>query len=146
MKKRGNKQFITPPSSLKRVLAYVIDFLILNFIVLLPLDRLIKAESIRDVTDLTGSMDIVLVSITASIITVLYFTYFEYRMQQTPGKIVTGQFISEPKPFSTIFFSNITLLILLLFIFDLIHMAVSPTQQRFMEKITNIQVVESHEA
>ncbi|MBD3249063.1 hypothetical protein GF336_03385 [Candidatus Woesearchaeota archaeon] len=150
MKKRDNNQFITPPSSLKRVLAYVIDFLILNFIILLPLDMLIKADSIEEIARIAStsseSISLILISITASIITVLYFTYFEYKLQQTPGKILTRQFLSEPKPFSKIFFSNLSMLILFLFIFDLAYMIVSPTQQRFMEKITNIQVVESHEA
>jgi uncharacterized RDD family membrane protein YckC len=91
---------------------------------------------------------IISISLLISILIISYFTYFEYRTQQTPGKMLMNNFIYPEKgklTFWNYLVSNLTFIpFLMLWILDLAYMIFSPKNQRFMEKLCNISVMERY--
>jgi len=169
MPKRGyksnlpkEKSFVAPASLLKRFLSYLIDLFIINFIIISPFGKILKkiipettsfAETyqyIQSNPEITTALT--LLSLIIGILIVAYFTLFEYFMQQTPGKILMKQHITKEKGrelrFINYFVSNLTFLpffpFILLWIIDPIYMIISPKNQRFMEKIARILVIEKY--
>lgn len=168
MPKRGYRlnlpkaeEFIAPASLLKRFLSYFIDLFIINFIIIFPFGKILKkiipSGSFSEVyqyiqtNPAVGNM-IFLLSIVIGILTVAYFTFFEYITQQTPGKILMKQgIIRERGPqlrFINYLISNLTFMplfpFILLWIIDPIYMIISPKNQRLMERLTRILVVEKY--
>ena len=155
-KKRG---FIAPASLFRRYAAYIIDFIMIS-IVILPLGIILQKQLPPNL----GIMQMLeyiqanpqLIPIRASVglfsavLTVLYFTYFEYKLQQTPGKMLMKISIIPEKreklTFSKYLLSNILFAFTLLWILDLLYMIFSPKNQRFMERLTKILVVQRYEA
>lgn len=167
MPKRGlnlpkKRTFIGPASLLKRFTAYFIDFLIINFIILHPFKKILREiipanQSFSDVYQYLQSNPaisalLVKISIAIGILVVLYFTYFEFKTQQTPGKMLMRIYIipeNKQLSFWNYLISNITFIpffpFILLWIIDPVHMFISPKNQRFMEKLTKILVVQKYE-
>ena len=158
MKKR-EKFFIAPASITRRVIAFIIDMLIFDFIILFPFNKLfnklIPGTTAMQQYSFVQQNPAVLKSlmpllIITSIILVLYFSFFEYKLQQTPGKIILRiKIIPETKiTFWNYLFSNLTFLPIfpfnLLWIIDPIYLIFSPKNQRFMEKINKIIVVQKY--
>ena len=157
MKKR-DKFFIAPASIFRRFLAFVIDLIIFDIIVLFPFNRLFNkivpgttAEQYAYIQQnpqiLTLLLPFVMI---AGIILVLYFTYFEYKLNQTPGKMLLRiKIFPESKiTFWNYLFSNLTFLPLfpfnLLLIIDPFYMIFSPKNQRLMERINKIIVLQKY--
>lgn len=168
MRKRGlnlpkKRSIIAPASLLKRFASYFIDLFIVNLVILTPLKKLlakiVPADlSIAEMQNfLTTNIDarnlLFTTAIFSGLLTVAYFTYFEYKTQQTPGKMLMKNYITPVKgktlSFWNYLLSNLTFLpffpFILLWIVDPIYMFFSPKNQRFMEKISNIVVMEKHE-
>jgi len=170
MPKRGvrlnlpkKRSFVAPASVLRRIAAYVIDFLIIRFTVLIPFNSLLKKlipvheQGFKAITQYLESTPgisslLIMISIGMSVLIVAYFTVFEYKTQQTPGKMLMKQWIVPEKekiPFWNYLLSNIPFILVfpffLLIIADIIHAIYSPKNQRFMEKITGILVVQKYE-
>ncbi|MBW2981285.1 RDD family protein [Candidatus Woesearchaeota archaeon] len=163
MKKRGLKtnEFIAPASLLKRFLSYFIDLFIINFIIILPFEKILKniipsnsfSESYQYIQNNPGVGNLIFfLSIIIGILMVVYFTVFEYLMQQTPGKILMKQYIiketGQPLKLINYIVSNLTFIpifpFILLWIIDPIHMIISSKNQRLMERFTRILVVEKY--
>ena len=170
MKKRGYrlnlpkpKSFVGPASLIKRFIAYFIDFFIINFVIISPFEKvLIKlipsnlsfSETYRYIQSNPGLGNVIaILSIIFGILIVLYFTIFEYIMQQTPGKILMKQYIVKDRGpelrFRNYLISNLTFIpvfpFILLWIIDPIYMIISPKNQRLMEKVTRILVIETYQ-
>jgi len=90
-----------------------------------------------------------IVALSVGLITIIYFTYFEYKVQQTPGKMLMKNYIVPDKikklTLKNYLISNILFAFSLLWIFDLLYMIFSPKNQRFMERISRILVVQKYE-
>jgi uncharacterized RDD family membrane protein YckC len=169
MPKRGynlnlpkEKSFIAPASLLKRFISYFIDLFIINFIIISPFGKLLKKilpeaisfsetyQYIQSNPAITTTLTIL--SLTIGILIVAYFTFFEYFMQQTPGKILMRQYITKEigkeLRFINYLVSNLTFLpffpFILLWIIDPVYMIISPKNQRLMERLTRILVVEKY--
>ena len=164
MKKRGKEQpakksFIGPASMPRRIFAFILDLIIIRFIILVPfnslLQRMIPADTIveqlvflQENPQVSGLISVI--SITISIFVVLYFSYFEYKIQQTPGKMILGlQIVPQQKAtFGTYMISNLTFIaafpFTLLWIIDPIHMFISSKNQRLMERFTKLLVVQRY--
>lgn len=168
MQKRGlnlpKKRVITAPASLiKRFVGYFIDLFIVNIVIISPFRSIfnhlipsslgvaevqIYLQSNADARQIIISMAILI-----GILIVTYFTYFEYKLQQTPGKMIMKNFIVPEKGKTLTIWnyliSNLTFIpffpFFLLWIIDPIHMFFSKKNQRFMEKISNIVVMEKYE-
>lgn len=157
-KKRG---FIAPASLIKRFASYFIDLIIINFIILIPfkkvLSKIIPQNSsyievyhfIENNPEISSIF--LALSLLIGILAVLYFTYFEYYLQQTPGKMLMNIYIipeNRKLSFWNYLVSNLTFLpffpFILLWIIDPVYMFISPKNQRFMEKLTKILVVQKY--
>jgi uncharacterized RDD family membrane protein YckC len=170
MKKRGYrlnlpkaKSFIGPASLLKRFIAYFIDLFIINFVIISPFGKILKkiipqTSSFLETYQYMQSHPeinniIAVISIVIGILMVLYFTIFEYLTQQTPGKMLMRQYIVKDRGpelrFKNYLISNLTFIpifpFILLWVVDPVYMIISPKNQRLMEKITRILVVETYE-
>jgi uncharacterized RDD family membrane protein YckC len=171
MQKRGvrlnlpkTQSFIAPASLFRRLIAYAVDFLIIRFVILIPFDALFKKiipvqeqgfMAVYHYVQNTPGISRVLFSITlaVSIMIILYFTIFEYKTQQTPGKMLMKQWIVPENKDLTFFnylVSNLTFLLvfpfIILLLIDLIHMIYSAKNQRLMEKISGILVMQKYGA
>ena len=168
MKKRGYRlnlpkaeSFIAPASLLKRFISYFIDLFIINFVIIFPFQKIIKKIIPTDSFSETyqyiqanpavGNIIFFLYFI-IGILMVVYFTFFEYTTQQTPGKMLMKQHIVKESGrelrFINYLVSNLTFIpffpFILLWIIDPVYMIISPKNQRLMERLTRILVVEKY--
>lgn len=159
MEKRG-KSFIAPASIFKRIIAFVIDILILDLIVLAPFDFLFQkmmptgsiSQQISYIQNNPGLLNSFYpIMIFMSIIIVFYFTYLDYKIKQTPGKMLLGLYIIPEKKNRTFWnylLSNITFVVARLFIIvwiiDFFYMISSPKNQRLTQKLNKILIVQDY--
>jgi hypothetical protein len=159
MKKRGNT-FIAPASVPSRLFAFIADMLLINFIILNPFKkifaRLIPGDASYDFArsymgqDTGLAATVTLLFLAIGILIMFYFTFFEYILKQTPGKMIFQLYIVEERKasFWNYLFSNIIFIpvfpFILLWILDPIYILTSPKSQRFMEKINKIFVVQKY--
>ena len=160
MQKRGNT-FIAPASILRRVLAFITDIIIINFVIITPFKFLINnsiptgisimefQSYLQSNSQLLNQLNFIFVII--GLIAVFYFSYFEYKIQQTPGKILFKiHVVSEKKnpSFLQYLISNITFIpsfpFYILWIIDPIYMFISPKNQRLMERLSKILTIQQY--
>ena len=152
-----------PATLLKRIFSYVVDFFILNIIIITPFSRVLEKVIPADIgtgevveyIQANPSLQMFIIKILGliGILALLYFTLFEYKIQTTPGKMLMKQYIKPDKgkklTFWSYLFSNLTFIplfpFILLWIIDPIYMFFSPKNQRFMEKLAGINVMEKYE-
>lgn len=160
--KLPKKRTIQAPAPLfKRFGAYAADFIIVN-IILMPLSNSIVPllpsergfmniyEFVQSNPQITSAL--IAHAILSGIIMLLYFTYFEYKMQQTPGKLLFRTSIVPDGKVKLTFWnyllSNISFIpslpFFILLIVDAVYIVISPKNQRLMEKIAKILVVEEY--
>jgi uncharacterized RDD family membrane protein YckC len=167
MPKRGialfrTKTITAPASLLKRFAAYIIDFLIINFVIIYPFRNVISKIMPKDMgfaglqeyllTNQEARSAMVTISAVIGVFTLFYFTYFEYKSQQTPGKMLMKNYIvpvAGRLTFWNYLLSNLVFIPVFPFFFfliaDFIYMIFSKTNQRFTEKLANISVMEKYE-
>ena len=157
-KKRG---FTAPASVWRRFLAFFVDYLILEFVVMFPLMAAFRKSlpegSFFEMVSLLQSPEfasvILKISVISGFIVFVYFTLFEFKLNQTPGKMLFKiNVVSEKKKFTfwNVVVSNLFLLtfipgIILLWIVDLVHLLVSAKNQRWTEKISKILIVQRYD-
>lgn len=153
-KKLTKKDFMVQASLTRRTFAYVVDVLILNFILLSPITKQINSI-VPPQADFTVSYQFFLdnpqkISIVAFLIiimiilTILYFSVLEFKLRQTLGKMIFGIRVMSKKAnfkYSQALVRNLSKPISLLFLFDLIYLLTKKQNQRFFEKISNTAVV-----
>jgi len=156
------REVVLPASVLKRFASYILDFLILN-VILYPINnsinKIIPSEkgfegvySYIQSNPLFTKM-LLFYSMIVGAIIVLYFTYFEFKTNQTPGKMLMNLHIipdgKKQLGFFDYLLSNLTFIptfpFVILWILDPLWIIFSKNNQRFMEKISHIKVVERHE-
>ena len=109
MKKRGlnlpkERRFVGPASIWKRAIAFIIDLLIIEFIIALPFrgifTRMIPAGSLKETYSYLQShpgvstkMNMVMVVI--GLLALLYFAILEIKIQQTIGKMFMNIYVKS---------------------------------------------------
>lgn len=146
-----------PASILKRVLAFLLDLLIINWVI---------ASSFRNIIlegyFLSGSK-VLLPQIVISLYFIcfmmfLYFVIFEKVFSQTPGKMIFGLYVMSTKivdkslekpTLLEIVLRNLHTLVLfpftLLLLIDPINIFLNLNRQRLLEKLSNTIVIERYE-
>ena len=154
-------RYITGPASLLKIFAsYAIDLFIVNLVIISPFKKLFREMLPQQTSEIYSYLQnnpqansmLIASSIFIGVLTVGYFAFFEYKVQQTPGKMIMKLFIvpEKGKKLSVwnYILSNLTFIPLFPFFFlwviDPIHMFLSKKNQRFMEKIANISVMEKY--
>lgn len=139
----------------KRVFAYVLDVLIVDFIIVLPfqplLERIYNKDDFVDIYNFFSShpenmMVIFLVSVLISLLTILYWAVLEYKLQQSFGKMLMNIYVrskTKKLTFLQCFTRNISKISLLFLIVDSSYMFFTRTNQRYLEKVSNTEVIEN---
>lgn len=163
MKKRGlnlpkEQAFEGPALVWKRLLAFITDLLIINLVLFFPFKRIIQ-KSIPSfasyseaysflTTHQSYTNNLTIVSIIMSLFAILYFALIEYKIQQTPGKILFNiSIVSDTKKLSFWQFVVRSLFIIpifpffLLWIIDPLFMFFTKTNQRLSEILSKTKTV-----
>ncbi|MBW3014857.1 RDD family protein [Candidatus Woesearchaeota archaeon] len=140
----------------KRILAFIIDYLIIDLVVLAPfklhIERLVPTGSPWTATPSpVVASEMIFIAGIVLVLIMAYFTFLEFFLKQTPGKMLFNLYVvSEVKKelgFWRILLSNFTFfplipIVAVLWIVDPLTMLFSAKHQRMLEKLTKIMVVE----
>lgn len=166
MKKRGLKlpkerTFTGPALVWKRLLAFLADLLIINLILFFPFKRIIQ-KSIPEFTSYseayrflssnqTYTATLTIVSLIMSLFAILYFALLEYKIQQTPGKILFNiSIVSEIKKLNFWQCTVRSLFLIpvfpffLLWIIDPLFLFFTKTNQRLSEILSKTKTIEQY--
>jgi len=158
--KKG-KTFFAHASILKRAVAFIIDLLIINIVILFPFKR-IFAKIIPDTSSFPETLNflknnseyntsLTFILILISAITILYFMIMEKKLNQTPGKMLFNLYVdSQTKDLKywQLFVRSIFLIPLfpfvLLWFIDPVVMFFTKENQRLSEILSKTKVVEKY--
>lgn len=158
--KKG-KTFFMQASVLKRIIAFFIDILVINLIVLFPFKRIFysiipQTESFSETMDFLSrnteyNATFTVILLAAAFLAILYFTVLEKKLKQTPGKILFNLYIeSQTKDLKywQVFVRSVFLIPLfpfvLLWLVDPIVMLFTKGNQRLSEILSKTKVVEKY--
>lgn len=166
MKKRGlnlpkESSFAGPASIWKRAVAFVMDLLVINLVIMLPFRPLLKKIVPADLSYSTAysyftanpgySRLISIVSIAIGVMAMLYFAILEYNLKQTVGKVLMNVYvISEAKKerFWQYLARGLFLLpvfpFILLWAVDPLFLVFTKKNQRLTEILSKTRVVERY--
>lgn len=155
------KTFTGPALVWKRALAFFIDLLIINFIILFPFRKLFQkiipaSISFKETFSFVNAPElnslIITISIFAAILMILYFVILEGKLRQSVGKIFTNIYVvSETKElkFWQLLVRNLFLIplfpFILLWIIDPILMFFTKDNKRLSEILSKTKVVEKYQ-
>lgn len=164
-KKRLNlpkqRTFTGPALVWKRLLAFLADLLIVNLVVFFPFKRIIE-KSIPDFASYSEAYNflvshqsytkiLTVVSLIMSLFALLYFALLEYKIQQTPGKMLFNISVVSNTKKLTFWQCLIRSLFLipifpffLLWVIDPLFMLFTKTNQRLMEILSKTRTVERY--
>ncbi len=158
--KRGlpkERTFEGPASLLKRVVAFIIDILILRFVVVYPFSKAwiaVPAGSFVETMEFFQqnpgiSNTVYTTSAVIGILMMLYFAIFEYKLHQTVGKMLMKIYVKDKKlAFWQCLVRNLFLIpvfpFVLLWITEPLFMIFTKEHQRLLEIITKTKVVEKY--
>lgn len=116
----------------RRIFAYILDVIIISFAVVYPFKKYLVVESINDI-----SVNVVLSYFLVALLTILYFSVFEFYFSQTIGKLFFGIMVKSKIKlrklgFKQCFFRNISKVSSILYILDLIYL-LRNKKQRYLE-------------
>jgi len=158
--KKG-KTFFAQASVLKRLIAFIIDLLIINLIILFPFKKIFnnmipQTESFSKTLDFFGSNTefstaITVIVLLIAFLTILYFVLLEKKLNQTPGKILFNLYVeSQDKELKywQLFVRSMFLIpmfpFILLWIIDPIVMLFTKQNQRLSEILSRTKTVEKY--
>lgn len=149
----------------KRIFAFFIDYIILNSLILFPFEALLNkvvpsakdiSSLINMITDSVGSTtSLIWITSIMGIIVLAYFTIFESKYAQTPGKMLMRIFAvtlkSDKSNLQTMTFwqaiqrsiSTATIYVMpILFFIDVIYALFNNKRQRLFERLTHTQTLQ----
>ncbi|MGB9748669.1 MAG: RDD family protein [Candidatus Woesearchaeota archaeon] len=149
------REFVFAANPITRILASVIDFLIINATIFSPFRRIFDAVQKMNISiynyDLEISFMLYSYIIPVFLLIISYFVIFEFILQQTPGKIITGIYVEslrtkDKKPnLLQCLLKNIVLFpalpFVVLWIFDFVFLF-GKERTRLTEKILGLRTVE----
>ena len=146
-----------PAQIYKRVIAYLIDIIIISFIVIWPFKNTL--ENLNGINDLNyytkfqflmdnpeKTMQLALISIVIVLLTLIYWTILEFKLRQSIGKMIMNIKVASKRKNFTIsqcLVRNISKPFELVFVFDIIYLLFNKeSRQRYFEKISDTLVIE----
>ena len=133
----------------RRLIAYIVDLIVINLVVVLQFNLLFKEKiAINDLGFLINSnperlFSLVFTGIIIAILSVVYWALFEYFLSQSLGKMLFGIKVISLRgslKFSQCLLRNITKFSSLLLLFDCIHM-INGKGMRYFDKLSKTKVV-----
>ena len=125
----------------RRVIAYFLDGLIISLIITLPLYGSLD-EDFQFVNGFDASI-LIRASI-VSILTVLYWGVFEYKLKQSPGKMLLKLYVSPTNKnltFSHAIIRNLSKMSGFFLFIDCLYMVFKKTNQRYLETVAETEVL-----
>jgi len=122
-------------SLMKRVVAYLIDMVIVSFI-LYPLMGF-------DYLNFEFNIQVAIVAVISIFVTYLYFVLFEFYLNQTFGKIIFGIYVrsvSGKLKLSQVLIRNISKIGWELIILDTLYLYIKKIDQRYLEVLSKTMV------
>ena len=155
------KAFLGHASVLKRIIAFAIDILIINWIILFPFKRIFdgiipETESFSKTVELLSknaeySTFVTVIMILAAVLTILYFMILEKQLGQSVGKMLFNLHVkSQTKDLNywqlfvrSMFFIPVFPFVLL-WVIDTVVMLFKKENQRLSEILSKTKVVEQY--
>lgn len=142
-----------PAALWKRVVAYLIDALIVNFIVVFPFRERIRLDSVSSFSETYNylssapglSYKLFLVFLAIGTLTILYWAVFEYRLKQSVGKMAMNlsvRHVTGNMSFRSAVVRNLSKVSTLILALDVAYMIYKKSNRRYLEIISNTEVVE----
>lgn len=162
MKKRGlnlpkEKIIKAPANIIKRALAFVMDLIIISFIIY-PLENVIKniipkTNSYKEAFLLLNNPQYIgiltTISILTAVIAIIYFSILEFKLNQTIGKIIANIYVvsaDKELRYWQCLVRNLFLLpfipFILLWIIDPIYVIFNKENKRFSDILSKTKVIE----
>lgn len=127
----------------RRIIAYLIDVVVVNFLILSPFKASFNtSKSIFSLSLITK--DFVIVSISLAALSLLYWSLLEYSVKQSLGKMITRIYVSSTKKQLTLkqcFIRNIPKLVGIVLFLDVLYALINKTHQRYFEKLSDTEVL-----
>lgn len=155
------KTFFAQASVLKRLIAFIIDILLINLIILFPFRGLFDSiipqsgsfsktfEFLSANSDYTGAITIIMFGV--AFITISYFMVFEKKLGQSVGKMILNLYVESSKKdlkYWQLFVRSMFLIpvfpFILLWLIDPIVMLFTKENQRLSEILSNTKTVERY--
>ena len=127
----------------RRVLAYIIDLLIVEIIILSPLKNKIDINSLLVSIQ---SNNLILIGFLSAVLSIMYWVILEYKLRQTIGGMIMKIKVKSEKKnleFIDVFIRNISKMSCFILIIDSINVLFSDKKQRFSEKWSRTLTVEN---
>lgn len=155
------KTFFSNASVLKRIIAFLIDILIINFIMLFPFKNIFdgivpETESFSTTLELLSNNSeysalITTVMVIIAFLMIFYFMVLEKKLKQTPGKMIFNLYV-EPQgkdlKYWQLFVRSMFLIplfpFILLWVIDPIVMLFTKENHRLSEILSKTKVVEKY--
>lgn len=138
-----------PAALWKRAVAYLIDSVIIGLLIALPFQNILKGFEDKPFTffftNIDVSMQMFFVTLVSALILMAYWTIFEFRFQQSIGKMLLNIKVHSLKGSLTVrqaFLRNLSKISTLLLLLDVIYLLVKKGHQRYLEIISNTEVTE----
>jgi len=152
VKKRTSIEVAAPVY--KRILAFIIDLIVLEFVVIYPFRKvlisIIPDASITQTTSLLQSnpgitQTIYLTMFAIGVLMIAYFTILEFKLQQTIGKMLLNIYVAGKPTFIQCLVRNLFLMPLfpffILWITEPLFMLLNKEHQRLLEILSKTKVV-----
>ncbi|MDP6648174.1 MAG: RDD family protein [Candidatus Woesearchaeota archaeon] len=158
--KKG-KTILAQASVFKRAAAFLIDFLIVNMVILFPFRRIFESifpgsgsfsETLKFLSNKADSASMTFIVLLISSLTILYFLIMEKKLNQTIGKMLFNLYVkSQTKDLKywQLFVRSMFLIpwfpFVLLWLIDPIVMFFTKENQRLSEILSKTKVVEKYQ-
>ena len=123
----------------RRVIAYIIDVLILKTLILRPFGPFLKNMQLFSFTK-----EVLIVSVSIGILSLLYWALLELTVRQSIGKMITRIYVSSTKKTFTLqqaLLRNIPKIVSIVLVLDVLYTIIKKTHQRYFEVISNTEVL-----
>jgi uncharacterized RDD family membrane protein YckC len=155
------KTFFAQASVLKRLIAFIIDLLIINLVILLPFKRIFErmipeTSSFSETLDFLSSnaelsSSITIIVLAVAFLTILYFMILGKKLNQTPGKMLFNLYVkskTKDLKYWQLFVRSMFLIpvfpFVLLWIIDPLVMLFTKENQRLSEILSKTKTVEKY--
>ena len=136
-------KIVAPVKLWKRVLAFLIDSMIIDLIIIFPFKGFFKNIELASIEQ--SGMQIFLVGLLICVLTLIYWTTLEYSLHQSIGKALFNIYVrsknKELKLWQCLV-RNLTKISLLLLLIDSLSIIFKRDYQRYFEKISVTEVVD----
>ena len=136
-------KIVAPVKLWKRVLAFIIDSMIINIIIVFPFSGFFKNVELETINQ--SGAQVFLVGLLICLLTLLYWTVLEYTLHQSVGKALLNIYVrsknKELKLWQCLV-RNLTKVSLLLIFIDSLNVIFKEGYQRYFEKISKTEVID----